>query len=49
MYIVLGILLLLALCGSRAATQGLTLVVGVPLGLVAAVLVLGILHELGVL
>ena len=31
MEIVLGILILLALCGSRAAANGLTLLIGVPL------------------
>lgn len=44
MEIVLGLLILLALCGSRAATQGLTLLLGVPLGLVATFLLLGVLH-----
>lgn len=43
MDIVLGILILLAICGSRAAQNGLTLIVGVPLGLIAAFIVVGML------
>lgn len=41
MEIVLGILILLALCGSHAAKKGLTVIIGVPLGLVAAIMLVG--------
>ena len=41
MDIVLGILILLALCGSGAAKNGLTLMIGVPLGLLAAIMIIG--------
>ena len=43
MELVIGILILLAICGSRAAKQGLTLLIGVPLGLVAAVMLIGMI------
>ena len=43
MELVLGILILLAICGSRAAQNGLTLLIGVPLGLVAALVLVGML------
>jgi len=46
MEIVLGILILLALCGSRAATRGLTLIVGVPLGVLAAFMLVGMLGSI---
>jgi len=46
MELVLGILILLALCGSRAAKQGLTLLIGVPLGLLATIMLLGMIGSI---